>query len=123
MDKELCSELERRIDREFAEYEDAMLERGAAYVFAKCGEINAMCTCYNLLTIKLVQAADMPCIEYLARFRQPLKVVCDEWIKLDRKHEEAFDSMLQALMESGSAESRSDFDPDWVVKHRSQAMH
>lgn len=31
--------------------------------------------------------------------------------------------MLQALMESGSAESRSDFDPDWVVKHCSQAMH
>ena len=82
-----------------------------------------MCTCYNLLTIKLVQAADMPCIEYLAHFRQPLKVVCDEWIKLDRKQEEAFDSMLQALMESGSAESRSDFDPDWVVKHCSQAMH
>ena len=123
MDKELCSELERRIDREFSEYEDAMLEHSTAYVFAKCGEINAMCTCYNLLTIKLVQAADMPCIEYLARFRQPLKVVCDEWIKLDRKHEEAFDSMLQALMESGSAESRSDFDPDCVVKHCSQAMH
>lgn len=100
-----------------------MLEHSAAYVFAKCGEINAMCTCYNLLTIKLVQAADVPCIEYLARFRQPLKVVCDEWIKLDRKHEEAFDSMPQALMESGSAESRSDFDPDWVVKHCSQAMH
>lgn len=119
----MCSELERRIDREFSEYEDAMLEHSAAYVFAKCGEINAMCTCYNLLTIKLVQAADMPCIEYLARFRQPLKVVCDEWIKLDRKHEEAFDSMIQALMESGSAESRSDFDPDWVVKHCSQAMH
>ena len=122
-DKKLCSELEKRIDREFAEYENAMTEHSAAYVFAKCGEINAMCTCYNLLTIKLVQAADMPCIEYLARFRQPLKVVCDEWIKLDRKHEEAFDSMLQALMESGSAESRSDFDPDWVVKHCSQAMH
>jgi len=123
MDKKLCSELERRIDREFTEYEDAMLEHGAAYVFAKCSEINAMCTCYNLLTIKLVQAADMPSIEYLARFRQPLKVVCDEWIKLDRKHEEAFDSMLQALMESGSAESRNDFDPDWVAKHCSQAMH
>lgn len=100
MDKELCSELERRIDREFAEYEDAMLERGAAYVFAKCGEINAMCTCYNLLTIKLVQAADMPCIEYLARFRQPLKVVCDEWAKLDRKQEEAFDSIKQHGPES-----------------------
>ena len=85
-----------------------MLEHSTAYVFAKCGEINAMCTCYNLLTIKLVQAEDIPCIEYLARFRQPLKVVCDEWIKLDRKHEEAFDSMLQALMESGSAESRSE---------------
>ena len=123
MDKELCSELEKRIDREFAEYEDAMLEHSTAYVFAKCGEINAMCTCYNLLTIKLVQAADIPCIEYLARFRQPLKVVCNEWIKLDRKHEEAFDSLLQTLMESGSAESRSDFDPDWVVKHCSQAMH
>ena len=115
--------MEKRIDREFAEYENAMTEHSAAYVFAKCGEINAMCTCYNLLTIKLVQAADMPCIEYIARFRQPLKVVCDEWTKLDRKHEEAFDSMLQALMESGSAESRSDFDPDWVVKHCSQAMH
>ena len=51
MDKVLCSELERRIDREFAEYEDAMLEHSTAYVFAKCGEINAMCTCYNLLTI------------------------------------------------------------------------
>ena len=123
MDKELCSELERRIDREFAEYENAMTEHSAAYVFAKCGEINAMCTCYNLLTIKLVQTEDMPCIEYLARFRQPLKVVCDEWIKLDRKHEEAFGLMLQALMESGSAESRNDFDPDWVVKHCSQAMH
>ena len=58
-----------------------MLEHSAAYVFAKCGEINAMCTCYNLLTIKLVQAADVPCIEYLARFRQPLKVVCDEWMR------------------------------------------
>ncbi len=92
------SELERRIDREFAEYEDTMLEHSAAYVFAKCGEINAMCTCYNLLTIKLVQAADMPSIEYLARFRQPLKVVCDEWIKLDRKHDETFNSLLQTLM-------------------------
>lgn len=115
--------MERRIDREFAEYEDAMIEHSVAYVFAKCAEINAMCTCYNLLTIKLVQAEDIPCIEYLARFRQPLKVVCDEWIRLDRKQEEAFDSMLQALMESGSAESRSDFDPDWVAKHCSQAMH
>lgn len=123
MDKELCSELERRIDREFAEYEDAMIEHGASYVFAKCGEINAMCTCYNLLTIKLVQAEDIPCIEYLARFRQPLKVVCDEWTRLDCKHEESFDSVLQALMESGSAENRNDFDPDWVVKHCSLAMH
>lgn len=58
--------MEKRIDREFAEYEDAMLEHSTAYVFAKCGEINAMCTCYNLLTIKLVQAEDIPCIEYLA---------------------------------------------------------
>lgn len=123
MDKELCSELERRIDREFAEYENAMTEHSAAYVFAKCGEINAMCTCYNLLTIKLVQAADMPSIEYLARFRQPLKVVCDEWMRREDKQNDAFDSILQALMESGSAESRSDFDPDWVVKHCSQAMH
>lgn len=119
----MCSELERRIDREFSEYEDAMLEHSTAYVFAKCGEINAMCTCYNLLTIKLVQAEDIPCIEYLARFRQPLKVVCDEWTRLDCKHEESFDSVLQALMESGLAESRNDFDPAWVVKHCSLAMH
>ena len=82
-----------------------------------------MCTCYNLLTIKACSGRRYTLHQYLARFRQPLKVVCDEWIKLDRKHEEAFDSMLQALMESGSAESRSDFDPDWVVKHCSQAMH
>ena len=100
-----------------------MLEHGAAYVFAKCGEINAMCTCYNLLTIKLVQAADIPFIEYLARFRQPLKVVCDEWMRREDKQNDAFDSILQALMESCSAESHSDFDPDWVVKHCSQAMH
>ena len=119
----MCSELERRIDREFSEYEDAMLEHSMAYVFAKCGEINAMCTCYNLLTIKLIQATDMPCIEYLARFRQPLKVVCEEWMQREDKQNDAFDSMLQALMESGSAESRNDFDPDWVVKHCSQAMH
>ena len=119
----MCSELERRIDREFSEYEDAMLKHSTAYVFAKCGEINAMCTCYNLLTIKLVQAADMPCIEYLARFSQPLKVVCEEWMRREDKQDNDFDSILQALMESGSAESRSDFDPDWVVKHCSQAMH
>ena len=100
-----------------------MTEHSAAYVFAKCGEINAMCTCYNLLTIKLVQAADMPSIEYLARFRQPLKVVCDEWMRREDKQNDAFDSILQALMESGSAESLNDFDPDWVVKHYSQAMH
>ncbi len=90
MDKELCSELEKRIDREFAEYEDAMLEHSAAYVFAKCGEINAMCTCYNLLTIKLVQAVDVPCIEYLARFSQPLKVVCEEWMRREDKQDNAF---------------------------------
>ena len=119
----MCSELERRIDREFSEYEDAMLEHSTDYVFAKCGEINAMCTCYNLLTIKLVQTADMPSIEYLARFRQPLRVVCDEWMQREDKQNDTFNSMLQALMESGSAESRSDFDPDWVEKHCSQAMH
>ena len=106
MDKELCSELERRIDREFSEYEDAMLEHSAAYVFAKCGEINAMCTCYNLLTIKLVQAADMPCIEYLARFRQPLKVVCDEWIKLDRKQHTVSDEQKQRRAEEHASARR-----------------
>lgn len=52
LNKELRHALEQRIDSEFAEYEDAILERSPAYIFAECAEINAMCTCYNLLRRK-----------------------------------------------------------------------
>lgn len=122
LNKELCHALEQRIDSEFAEYEDAMLERSPAYIFAECAEINAMCTCYNLLTIKLVQADDVQSIEYLARFKRPLKVVCNEWMKRGGNYGEVFDTMLQELAETGSAEISSDFDPDWVEKHCSPTL-
>lgn len=122
LNKELRHALEQRIDSEFAEYEDAILERSPAYIFAECAEINAMCTCYNLFTIKLVQADDVQSIEYLARFKRPLKVVCNEWMKRSGNYVESFDTMLQELAETGTAEACHDFDPDWVEEHCSQAL-
>lgn len=71
-----------------------------------------MCTCYNMLTIKLIQSDDMHDIEYLARFKYPLKAVCKEWIKHGGSHSGAFDTMLHNLAESGSTEIYNDFDSD-----------
>ena len=103
--KERYAALSRKIDLEFLGYEADMLGRSPKFLFAKAGEIAAMCFVYNRLTEYMLDGKFSEETENLLRCEEPLQTVCKLWGKevlllCTKEFEQALPS-LNRMIEEG----------------------
>lgn len=106
-------ELLKKVNQEMDEYARSMWDLPGYAVYGKADEIAAMKSCYNQLIGEL---EDYPAehLEYLLRFKTPLKVLCVTWMDAQNCDlSEEFRHMLWNLWDKGDAELDYELDVGW----------
>ena len=88
------SRLKQKVDANFAEYKEQWLRMSPAELIERCEELEAV----TRMAKELPSAVSEEDAEYLLRFRNPLEVVSDEWIRRDPAATSVFGECVDAVV-------------------------